>query len=117
MPYKPRTPCRFSGCSELTHSRYCEKHQSAVNKHYNKYQRAPETFKRYGTRWRKIRKKYISQNPLCMLCERMGKLMPAEEVHHIKPLSDGGTHSENNLMSLCKSCHSKITATEGRRFG
>lgn len=117
MPHKPRTPCRFSGCSELTHSRYCKKHQSTVDKHYNKYQRDPETFKRYGTRWRKIRKKYMSQNPLCILCERMGKLTPAEEVHHIKPLSNGGTHNENNLMSLCKSCHSKITAAEGGRFG
>ncbi|WP_420838364.1 HNH endonuclease [Allobaculum mucilyticum] len=33
-----------------------------------------------------------------------------EQVHHIVPLSQGGTHDENNLMSLCKSCHSRIHA-------
>ena len=26
-------------------------------------------------------------------------------------------HHEDNLMSLCKSCHSKITASEGGRWG
>ena len=38
-----------------------------------------------------------------------GRLTPAEEVHHILPLAVGGTHDENNLMALCKSCHSRIT--------
>jgi hypothetical protein len=31
-----------------------------------------------------------------------------EEVHHIIPLSEGGTNDESNLMSLCRSCHEKI---------
>ena len=39
-----------------------------------------------------------------------------EEVHHILPLSRGGTNDEDNLMSLCKSCHSKIHADRGDRF-
>ena len=33
-----------------------------------------------------------------------------EEVHHKKKLSDGGTHDRENLIALCKSCHSKIHA-------
>lgn len=33
--------------------------------------------------------------------------VPADEVHHIKPIALGGTHSEDNLMALCKSCHTK----------
>ena len=37
------------------------------------------------------------------------RLTPAEEVHHILPLADGGTHDDDNLMALCESCHSKIT--------
>ncbi|HOE18067.1 MAG TPA: HNH endonuclease [Syntrophorhabdaceae bacterium] len=44
-------------------------------------------------------------------------MTPAEEVHHIIPLSKGGTHDESNLMSLCTSCHSEITAREGGRWG
>jgi 5-methylcytosine-specific restriction protein A len=38
-----------------------------------------------------------------------------QEVHHIKPLAEGGTHNETTLMSLCKSCHSAITITETNR--
>ena len=38
------------------------------------------------------------------------------QVHHIKPLAEGGDHSENNLMSLCSSCHAKIHAERGDRW-
>ena len=41
----------------------------------------------------------------------------AQEVHHIVPLAEGGTHDEDNLMALCKSCHSRITVREGGRWG
>ena len=39
-----------------------------------------------------------------------------EEVHHKKPLSEGGTHDKNNLISLFKSCHARIRATNGSRW-
>jgi 5-methylcytosine-specific restriction protein A len=54
---------------------------------------------------------------LCEQCRKDGKLTPAQEVHHIVPLLAGGTHDERNLMSLCTSCHSEITAREGGRWG
>jgi 5-methylcytosine-specific restriction protein A len=38
-------------------------------------------------------------------------------VHHILPLARGGTHDRSNLMSLCTSCHSAITAKDGDRWG
>ena len=117
MPRKPKTPCRYTGCRELTEKRYCDKHYKLINKNYNRYQRNPETYKRYDKRWRKIRKEYIKSNPMCEMCERNNKYTPAQEVHHIKPLSEGGTHKFDNLMSLCKPCHSRITATEGHRWG
>lgn len=117
MPKKPKRPCSYPGCPELVDDRYCEEHKREVNRHYNRHQRDPETSKRYGRRWRKIRKTYITAHPLCEECKKQGKFTPAEEVHHIKPLSDAGTHSYENLMSLCKSCHSTITAKEGGRWG
>lgn len=43
------------------------------------------------------------------MCKREGHYTDATEVHHIKPLSEGGTNDLNNLMPLCKSCHSRIT--------
>lgn len=60
----------------------------------------------------------ISQPTHCASnAKRAGKITPAEEVHHILPLSKGGTHVESNLMALCKRCHSEITAREGGPVG
>ena len=64
--------------------------------------------KRYGTQWRKIRTRYVHKHPFCEMCMKEGKYVPVEEVHHIKPISEGGTNDESNLMSLCHSCHEKI---------
>jgi len=117
VPQKPKSPCRFNGCSALTEKPYCEKHKKVIDHRYNKYERDSNTYKRYSNIWRKTRQLYIKQYPVCELCERKNLLIPVQEVHHIVPLSQGGTHNENNLMGLCKSCHSRITATEGGRWG
>ena len=116
MPYKPKRPCSFPDCPHLTHGRFCDEHAKAEAKRYERYDRSPEVKKRYGRAWQVIRDRYISEHPLCEVCKRNGKLTPAEEVHHIKPLSQGGTNAEDNLMSLCKVCHSEITAREGGRW-
>jgi 5-methylcytosine-specific restriction protein A len=49
------------------------------------------------------------------MCKQNGRLAPTEEVHHILPLSQGGTHDPSNLMSLCKACHSSITLADNNR--
>ena len=116
MPYKPKRPCSFPGCPHLTNGRFCEEHQRQENKRYEKYDRSPEMKKRYGIAWKRVRDRHIAQHPLCEVCKRNGNLTPAEEVHHIVPLSQGGTHDDSNIMSLCKSCHSEITAKEGGRW-
>jgi 5-methylcytosine-specific restriction protein A len=92
-------------------------HQKQENKRYEKYERDPAVRKRYGHRWRQIRARFVRDNPLCVECLKQDKLTPVEEVHHIVPLSKGGTHAKSNLMALCKSCHSQVTAREGDRWG
>lgn len=116
MPRKPKRPCSYPGCPELTDGRFCEEHAKQETKRYEKYDRDTAVKKRYGRAWKRIRDRYINARSLCEQCKKNGKLTPAEEVHHIKPLSHGGTNDEDNLMSLCKSCHSKITAREGGRW-
>ncbi len=32
---------------------------------------------------------------------------PAKEVHHIVPLSKGGTNTKANLLCLCETCHNR----------
>ena len=45
---------------------------------------------------------------LCEQCEKDGRLTSVAEVHHILTLADGSTHDDENLVALCKSCHSNI---------
>lgn len=116
MPRKPKRPCSHPGCPALTDGRYCEKHQKAADAQYNKYQRDPATQKRYGAAWRRIRASYASKHPLCEQCWKDGRITPMQEVHHIIPLSRGGIHDPDNLVALCKTCHSRITAKEDGRW-
>ena len=115
MPRRPKRPCSYPGCPKLTEGRYCEEHAKTVNRNYNRYERDPETPKRYGRSWKRIRDAYVAAHPLCEECEKQGRLVPAEEVHHKKPISQGGTHARDNLMSLCRSCHTKIHHEIGDR--
>ena len=116
MPTKPKKPCGFPGCPQLTHDRYCEEHTKVMNARYNKYERTYDSSERYGTEWRRIRNRYIKAHPLCEKCLESGLLVPTEEVHHKVPLAEGGTHNRANLISLCKSCHARIHAARGDRW-
>jgi 5-methylcytosine-specific restriction protein A len=116
MPHKPKRPCSSPGCAALTDGRYCTHHQIQEDKKYNKYQRDPEAKKRYGRSWKRIRDRYISAHPLCEECAKTGSITPAEEVHHKIPLGSGGTNDTANLMSVCRPCHSSITARDGGRW-
>lgn len=82
---------------------------------YDRFERRPDVNKKYGRAWKRIRDKYVSLHPLCEQCLKEGRLTPVEEVHHILPVSKGGRHTQENLMSLCKSCHNKIHHEMGDR--
>ena len=115
IPKTPRKPCKYPKCPNLTDGQFCETHAKQDAQEYEKYRRDPETRKRYGRDWKRIRDRYIATHPLCELCQQNGRLTTAQEVHHIIPLVKGGTHDESNLMSLCPSCHSGITLGENNR--
>jgi len=116
MPTRPKHPCSYPGCPNLTHERYCEEHKQKANAQYEKYDRDPAVRRRYGRAWKRIRDKYVLEHPLCEQCQEKGLLVPTEEVHHKVPLSEGGTHARSNLIALCKSCHSRIHAERGDRW-
>ena len=117
MPSKPKKPCAYPGCPNLTDGRYCPEHQQKVNSNYEKYGRDKATKKRYGRAWKRIRDKYAAEHPFCELCFEHGIIVPTEEIHHKLPLSEGGTHDRSNLIALCKSCHSTIHAKRGDYWG
>ena len=39
MPMKPKRPCSYPGCPNLTDGRFCPEHQKQVNSNYEKYGR------------------------------------------------------------------------------
>ena len=116
MPSKPKKPCAQRGCRELTSKRYCDTHAKAHMKDYNKHRRDPKSNKRYGRHWREVRTAYLSANPLCVMCQQAGKLIPADTVHHKQRLADGGNNYWGNLMALCNECHSRLHAEQGDYF-
>lgn len=116
MPRKPKRPCSYPGCPKLTNERFCEEHQKVANQNYERYDRDKTTKKKYGRAWKLIRNKYVSQHPFCEVCYANGVLVETEEVHHKKPLREGGTHDEDNLIALCKSCHSRVHVQHLDRF-
>ena len=79
MPRKPKKPCAYPGCPNLTEGRYCPEHQSKVNSEYEKYGRDPRTKKRYGRAWKRIRDKYVMEHPFCELCFQRGIIVETEE--------------------------------------
>lgn len=118
MPRKPAKPCSYPNCPELTHGRYCEKHQKEIDKSYNQNCR-PYGYLYNTSRWRKLRKQFLHEHPLCVECKGEGIISPSEVVDHVKP-HEGDERlfwDESNWQALCKCCHDKKTARVDGRWG
>jgi len=112
IPRALRKPCRWPGCPELTHDRFCPAH---AKKHSQQYEESrPSSHQRgYGRRWQRIRRIILRRDPICKICGRA----PSTEVDHIIPREAGGTDDPDNLQGACKPCHSRKTAQEDGRWG
>lgn len=64
-------------------------------------------------RWQKLRLFYLSEHPLCEICEENGIIKDAIDVHHKVSFVGKGEDTPfyafnyNNLQALCKECHQK----------
>jgi 5-methylcytosine-specific restriction protein A len=71
----------------------------------------------YNTRWEKARKTYLMRNPLCVMCQKEGRVTAATVVDHIIP-HKGDTRlfwdTENNWQALCKPHHDRDKQREER---
>ena len=57
-------------------------------------------------------KRFLQENPLCVMCEAEGRVSVAEEVDHIIPLFKGGADEIGNLEGLCLACHATKTVKD-----
>jgi len=118
MPYKPKKPCNYHNCNKLTANQFCEEHKKAAEKAYNQNGRDKESQSFYNSAaWKKLRNIKLCLDPLCEECYKKDILSKATVADHIVPIKQGGVALDiNNLQSLCDSCRSRKSITEGSRF-
>ena len=63
MPRKPRHPCGYPGCPELTEQQYCPAHEKVVSSQYNRYGRTPEMKRRYNGAWPRVPARLSRRTP------------------------------------------------------
>lgn len=117
MPPRIKKPCRHSGCAALTidTTGYCHKHKPEhASDCWKRYKPGQSRHERgYGRKWDLIRPRILMRDGyLCQDHKRRNIGAAATHVDHIIPKALGGTDDDDNLESLCASCHWKKTATE-----
>lgn len=129
MPFKPKRPCRFPGCPNLTDTgAYCTAHRSMVpaqtapqkerERRYDN-ERGTAAERGYDSKWRTARQGYLAHHPLCAECQKHGRITPATVVDHIIPHKGNKKlfWDHDNWQPLCKACHDAKTAREDGGFG
>ena len=106
--------CMRIGCMDtVVAKQLCAKHQpkSASVVHRNR----ADYHKLYSTKgWQALRRKVLSNTPLCERCSTDDSPTIATDVDHVQP-HKGDTklfYNSNNLQALCHRCHSYKTNKE-----
>ena len=73
----------------------------------------PKAVKRMtGRKLQARRERWFRKAPLCVHCQRDGRVTPATQLDHIVALDNGGPDIESNLQGLCDDCHAIKTAND-----
>jgi 5-methylcytosine-specific restriction protein A len=115
VPLSAPRPCSQPGCRALVRGGpRCPEHARK-----REQERGTATQRGYDSRWRKARLAYLKRHPLCVLCEKEGRVTAAEVVDHIRPHRGDSTlfWAVSNWQPLCKPHHDRKTATEDGGFG
>ena len=120
VPVKQKHPCNYPGCGVATNARYCDKHMPIMEAKRKEYmasiddRRGTAAERGYDRSWQRKRKRYLSEHPLCVECEKLGRLVTATVVDHIIPHRGNKELFDDvsNWQSLCKPCHYSKTIRE-----
>ena len=111
MPKAPKRPCRHPGCPNLCDKGvYCSQHMVFSSDRM----RGGADARGYNAEWRRARKAFLKEHPLCAECMLKGRLAPATVVDHIIPHRGDKRlfWDEHNWQALCKNCHDQKTGHE-----
>lgn len=82
--------------------------------------RATSSQRGYNQRWRRARKRFLAEHPLCCQCLANGRSVVATDVDHIQAVAgplDPLFWDSSNWQALCHGCHSRKTVAEDGGFG
>jgi len=111
MPFAAPHPCTHPGCSTLTEGRRCREHRREEWRQQARNRPNPAAAG-YGHEWRKASRRFLRENPLCVLCLKAGKIRASEVTDHIIPHKGDMAlfWDRTNWQALCWRCHSRKTA-------
>ena len=112
MPVSAPRPCTSPGCGALVRdgSGRCAKHPKPA------WAKPVTATKRVtGRRLQSMRAALFARAPLCVECQRLGRVTQATQRDHIVPLAEGGADDDNNVQGLCEPCHEAKSHTEAQR--
>lgn len=58
------------------------------------------------------RARLFDEHPLCVECERQGRVVLAQERDHIIALGNGGPDTDDNTQALCRECNTAKNVRE-----
>lgn len=110
MPRLALRPCAAPGCCNLVEHGRCPEHRRRAWRDDTRERGTPDE-RGYDRDWRRCRAAYLAEHPLCEDCEQRGRVVPAEQVHHVESI-ERAPHRRlewRNLRALCVPCHEKRT--------
>ena len=117
MPMRLKKACRFPGCPELTHERFCATHRSIT---WQDDRRGTSRERGYDRAWDKVAQlRRQLDYGLCQPCLKENVFTFARIVDHIVPLHvrpDWKLALENTQV-ICALCHARKTANDTRTYG
>ena len=123
MPTIACRPCLHYGCSVLvSNGSRCEQHIRPSHGSFADPERGSRHERGYGSAWDRIRPRILLRDGgLCQSCLSKGRVNECASkkygafVDHKVPKFEGGTDDDDNLQTLCRSCHIEKTQSESAR--
>ena len=106
----PTSPPRWCARCQHPHASGCPSKPQRVDNRPNATERG------YDRLWQHIRAIKRARDPLCEWCRAEGRIRLADLVDHYIPLAAGGTHADENLVSMCRSCHGVKTEQDREKY-